>query len=64
MPDSAFLIYEGDCLVLLGRGLVGWLGCLGEVKSSLGFGMEIGVICLCNNEGHASWIMIGHSVGE
>jgi len=50
-------IYEGDCLALLGRGLVGQFGYLDEVASSLGFGgMGVGDVCLYDGDNHASWM--------
>ncbi len=54
MPGSIFPSYEGGCLALLGRGLVGWFGYLDRGGFSLGFeGTEIGDVSLYNSNVHA-----------
>ena len=57
-------IYEGGCLALFGKGLMGQLGYFGKAGSSFGFGIGIGLVCLCDSDDYASWIMMGHLVGE
>ncbi len=65
-PDASQYspIYEGGCLALFGKGLMGRLGYLGKAGSSFGFDIGIGLVCLCNGDDHAPWIMMGHLVGK
>ncbi len=43
---------------------MGQLGYFGKAGFSFGFGIEVGLVCLCNGDDHAPWIMTGHLVGE
>src|SRR6266853_2415307 len=65
-PDASQYspIYEGGCLALFGKGLMGRLGFLGKAGSSFGFDIGVGVVCVCTGVDHAHWIFMGHLVGK